>query len=201
MLQRWLGNQLRQPRGLFSKWIGNYMQKGNLTINRWTTEVMDLKGKAVILEIGIGNGATLHEIVKTVDIGSATGIDISNEMLKQARKRNLKYIEQGLMELRYGDVMDLPFEDIIFDKVFSIHTIYFWIDLNRSFSEIHRVLKPGGKVYISITDRAQMEKMQRTNSFTLLDVTEIENLLQRNHFTSVKRHSNGVFWCLEATKG
>lgn len=201
MFQRWLGNQLRQPKGLFSKWIGNYMQKGNTTINHWTTEVLSIGESEVILEVGIGNGSTINQIVRNNKIGRVIGIDISNEMLRRAEKINKQYIEQGVVELHYADVMDLPFKDSSFDKVFTVHTIYFWTDMNRAFYEIYRVLKPGGKVYISLANKSHMEKMQRTKSFHLLDIDEVEVFLNKNKFMAIKRHENGVFWCLEALKG
>lgn len=47
-----------------------------------------------------------------------------------------------------GDVMQMPFEDNYADLVVSRGSIFFWEDLGKAFSEILRVLKPGGVAFI-----------------------------------------------------
>ncbi|WP_370294601.1 class I SAM-dependent methyltransferase [Rossellomorea marisflavi] len=200
MIQRWLGNQLRQPKGLLSKLIGIYMQRGNDSINRWTTDLLEIKKDDVLLEVGIGNGTTLNRIVANTKIEKIFGLDLSDEMIKQAKKLNKKYIEDGIVVLQKGNIISLPYKDSIFDKVFSVHTLYFWTDINQGVSEVHRVLKPGGKFCLSITDKSQMEKMERTKNFNLINIEEIEKLLSNHMFHTIKLHQKGVYWCLEATK-
>ncbi|RLL48501.1 methyltransferase domain-containing protein [Oceanobacillus piezotolerans] len=132
MIQKWLGNQLKQPKGFLSKWIGIYMQRGNDTINRWTTDLLEIEENEVI--------------------------------------------------------------------VFSVHNLYFWTDINQGFAEVHRVLKPGGKLFLSITDKSQMEKMRRTKNFILLNTEEIEEMIVNHRFQTVKLHQKEPYWCIEATK-
>ena len=200
MIQRWLGNQLRQPKGLLSKWIGIYMQRGNDSINRWTTDLLEIEESDVLLEVGIGNGSTLHCIVASTKVRKIFGLDLSDEMIKEAEKLNKEYIEDGMIVLHKGNVISLPYKDSFFDKVFSVHTLYFWTDINQGFSEIHRVLKPGGKLYLSITDKSQMEKMKRTKNFHLIKTEEIEKLLANHMFQTITLHQKGMYWCIEATK-
>ena len=200
MIQKWLGNQLKQPKGLLSKWIGIYMQRGNNSINRWTTDLLEIKENDVLLEVGIGNGSTINRIVTNTSVGKVFGLDLSNEMIKEAAKLNKKQIKDGIVELHKGNIISLPYTDFVFDKVFSVHTIYFWPDINQGFSEAHRVLKPGGKLFLSIMDKLQMEKMRRTKNFNLLNTEEIEELLKNNGFQIIKLHQKGVYWCIEATK-
>ena len=200
MIQRWLGKQLRQPAGLFSKFIGLYMQRGNEAINRWTVDLMDLAKTDVLLEVGIGNGSTLNRIVADAKIRQAFGVDLSDEMIKEAEKLNKKYIDDGLVVLDKGNIVSLQYHDECFDKVFSVHTLYFWPDVIRGFSEIHRVLKPGGKLFLSIIEKSRMEKMKRTRNFNLITAAEIEALLEEQHFKISKVHQNGTLLCIEATK-
>ncbi|WP_197248881.1 class I SAM-dependent methyltransferase [Cytobacillus firmus] len=144
MIQKWLGNQLKQPKGPLSKWIGLYMQRGNNSINCWTADLIEIKENDVLLEVGIGNGSTINHIVNNTKVGKV--IDLSKEMIKEAEKLNKKQIEDGIVELHKGNIISLPYTDSIFDKVFSIHTFYFWPDINQGCSVVHRVLKPGGKL-------------------------------------------------------
>jgi ubiquinone/menaquinone biosynthesis C-methylase UbiE len=51
-----------------------------------------------------------------------------------------------------ANVNSLPFQDEQFDKVFSIHTVYFWHELSPTISEIFRVLKPGGAFILTFCD-------------------------------------------------
>ncbi len=46
--------------------------------------------------------------------------------------------------IEQGNVMELPYETGKFDLVTAFETVYFWPDLKQSFSEVYRVLKPGG---------------------------------------------------------
>jgi ubiquinone/menaquinone biosynthesis C-methylase UbiE len=48
-------------------------------------------------------------------------------------------------------VASLPFPDRQFDKVLSIHSAYFWPDLERAMAEIGRVLAPGGLVVLALS--------------------------------------------------
>lgn len=200
MIQRWLGIQLRQPKGMLSKWVGIYMQRGNDLINRWTIDLMDIKEDDVLLEVGMGNGSTINHIVSNIKTGKVFGLDLSDEMVKEAEKLNKEYIEGEIVTLHKGDIISLPYKDSIFDKVFSVHTLYFWSDINQGFSEINRVLKPGGKLFLSITDKSQMEKMKRTKDFNLINIEEIDKLLLNHMFQTIKLHQKGVYWCIEATK-
>ena len=200
MIQYWLGNQLKQPNGLLSKWVGIYMQRGNEAINRWTIDLLDIQAHDQLLEIGIGNGSTLHRIASNNKVRKIVGVDLSADMIKEAKKLNKHYIENGIVELQKGNVLSLPYKDAAFNKVFTIHTLYFWTDINKGFSEIHRVLEPGGILFLSITDPLQMQKMKRTKNFHLIIPKQIEELLTKHRFKAITIHQRGIYWCIEATK-
>lgn len=149
------------------------MQRGNNSINLWTTDLLKIKENDVLL-VGFGNGSTINRIINNTRVGKVFGLDLSNEMIKEAKKLNKKQIDDGIVELHKGNIISLPYTDSVFDKVFSVHTLYFWSDINQGFSEVHRVLKPGGKLFLSITDKLLMEKMRRTKNFNLLNTEELK---------------------------
>ncbi|MGN1401362.1 MAG: class I SAM-dependent methyltransferase [Bacillus sp. (in: firmicutes)] len=200
MIQRWLGNQLRKPAGILSKQIGAYMQKGNDEINRWTVDLLDPKSGEAVLEVGIGNGSTLERVLRTADVVSVCGVDISASMIKEAGKRLRSDKEEGRVTLKEGDIHSLPCEDSSFDKVFSVHTIYFWDDIQKGISEIHRVLKPNGKLFLSITDSGQLERMKRAETFALYKTEDIVKRLADAHFQGVTVHHKKAYRCIEAQK-
>lgn len=200
MLQKWLGNQLRKPNGILSKWVGRYMEKGNYEINKWTLDLLNINNFEVILEVGVGNGATLYKVAQKNKTGKNHGVDISKSMVKEAKKLNKKDIVRGVVNILEANVTSLPFTDDFFNKVYSVHTLYFWENLNQGFSEIYRVLKPDGCLFISILDKSHMEKMKRTEKFSLLSIQEIEDELYNNNFKEVVSESKGAYWCIQAKK-
>ena len=200
MFQQWLGNQLRHPKGPLSKWVGMYMQKGNDEINLWTIDLLNLDSDKVLLEVGIGNGSTLNRIASNKKVRKLYGVDLSDDMIKEAAKLNKKFIENGMIELQQGNVLFLPYKESTIDTVLSVHTIYFWTDIDQGLSDIHRVLKPGGKLFLSITDKSRMEQMERTKDFHLIHIEEIEKKLSNHLFQPIELHQKGMHWCIEATK-
>lgn len=77
-----------------------------------------------------------------------SALDFSPEMIQLLRTRAS---EAGLigMGIRVGDGMALPFEDASFDAAFSMFGLMFFPDRARGFSELHRVLRPGGRAVVS----------------------------------------------------
>lgn len=74
-------------------------------------------------------------------------------MVEQARSRNRRAIASGRVDLRRGSACALPFPDGDLDVVFSINAVQFWEDLRVGLCEIHRVLRPGGRIAIAIQPR------------------------------------------------
>ncbi|WP_057462111.1 methyltransferase domain-containing protein [Pseudovibrio sp. POLY-S9] len=101
--------------------------------------------------LDLGSGAGLDLILaaeKTGPSGKVIGIDVSEDMITLA-KRNC--VQHGLhnIELHQGVIEDLPFPDQSMDWVISNCVINLSADKAAVFSEINRVLKPGGKLVIS----------------------------------------------------
>ncbi|TLD41828.1 MAG: Methyltransferase domain [Candidatus Jettenia ecosi] len=105
----------------------------------------DLKGKKV-LEIGFGMGTDHLSLAKQG--GIMHGVDLTPRNLEIIRKRFEIY---GLKsELLVSDAENLPYDDNLFDVVYSFGVIHHSPDTQRVISEIHRVLKPGGKCWITV---------------------------------------------------
>lgn len=104
-----------------------------------------------LLEIGVGTGRTAHPLVERgFDI---TGIDISTAMISRARAK-------GLESLLMADATSLPFIDLAFDHVISVHLTHLITDWPRALTEIGRVAS--GR-YLSIINEktgCQAEEMQ-----------------------------------------
>ncbi len=102
-----------------------------------------------VLDIGSGAGTDSLVAAQMVgDEGHVTGIDMTPEMLAKARsaaaelgRRNVEFVE--------SEAERLPFPDASFDVVISNGVIDLIPDKDAVFSEIFRVLKPGGRIQIA----------------------------------------------------
>jgi predicted transcriptional regulator YdeE/ubiquinone/menaquinone biosynthesis C-methylase UbiE len=102
------------------------------------------------LEIGPGPGCLGLEWLKCTENSSLTGLEISAAMVKLAENNAAEYgfLNERAKYLAYI-TKTLPFEDNSFEAVFSNNSLHDWSELVVMFNEIHRVLKPGGRYYIS----------------------------------------------------
>lgn len=85
-----------------------------------------------ILDLGCGRGFYVKEMENYTE--GVIGVDISKNSLEEAVTQKVKY----------GDATDLNFEANSLDKIYSLHTIEHIPNLKQLFSEVARVLKPGG---------------------------------------------------------
>lgn len=90
------------------------------------------------------------------------GIDISEDMIASAVKRNKKAVEQGRVVLSLGDCCNLDFQTEMFDAVTSVNTIYFWSDTVKGLTEINRVLKDRGIFVSAVYSQEWLKKLSYT---------------------------------------
>lgn len=164
-----LDGQHGHPRGLVGRLLGEQMVRQHVPETTWTISLLDLQPADQVLEIGFGAGRAIELVATQTADGHITGIDLSQEMLRSASRRNARVIKAGRVALHQGDVTALPFGDNQFDKVFSIQALYFWTDLPCALSELFRVLKPGARLVVTLStgttdtavDASWLERYQR----------------------------------------
>ena len=102
-----------------------------------------------VLDLGSGAGTDSLVAAQMVgDAGRVTGIDMTPEMLAKARATATKMGATNV-EFVEGEAEHLPFEDETFDVVISNGVIDLIPDKDAVFSELHRVLVPGGRLQIA----------------------------------------------------
>jgi phosphatidylethanolamine/phosphatidyl-N-methylethanolamine N-methyltransferase len=105
---------------------------------------MPIQDTDMILDIGIGTGASLHFYPHT---GTIVGIDLSAGMLRLCQKKMEEQHRTNLTILQ-GNALELPFGDNTFDHVFISHVISVVSDPFLLVREAQRVSKPGARIVI-----------------------------------------------------
>jgi ubiquinone/menaquinone biosynthesis C-methylase UbiE len=123
------------------------------------------------LEIGPGPGYLGLEWLKQTTDTRLVGLDISPEMQALAGRNAREYGLTDRTDYRLGSCDRLPFDDNTFDSVFTNGSLHEWADPCGAFDEIWRVLKAGGRYFISDL-RRDMNGLMR--SFLWLTVRPTE---------------------------
>jgi ubiquinone/menaquinone biosynthesis C-methylase UbiE len=117
-------------------------------------------GQSRILDAGAGRGYISFLLATGNSEATISGIDYSPMQVRAAEKLRRKRKIDNCSFSR-GNVMNIQFEDGVFDAAVSIGSIKHWPDALRGLKEIHRVLKPGGRFIISETDEDASDKAVR----------------------------------------
>nr|VFJ65526.1 MAG: Methyltransferase domain-containing protein [Candidatus Kentron sp. DK] len=111
---------------------------------------LGLKTGEQVLDIGTGFGFMAAEMADYVGPnGQIHGIDLSESMLGMARER---CADKPWVTFRSGDALTLPVADASFDVAVSVQVYELVADVAKALSEMHRVLRPGGRGVIVSTD-------------------------------------------------
>lgn len=104
-----------------------------------------LAPESKILEVGVGTGRSLPKYKNQFQI---IGIDLSSEMLQEARRLSEKHKLDQVKDLLIMDAQELTFEDNTYDAVVAMHVVSVVPDLEKFLKEVTRVCKPGGDLVI-----------------------------------------------------
>ncbi|MCQ2497358.1 MAG: class I SAM-dependent methyltransferase [Lachnospiraceae bacterium] len=185
----YIGSQFGNPRGFVGKVCCLIMNIINKAMYKKTVALIDVKDGARVLDIGYGNGYLLKCLNRKKNL-ELYGIDISEDMLAQATKKNKKAAEKGKLHLEIGDCCKLQYEDNMFAAVSSINTVYFWDDTVKGLSEIRRVLIPGGSFYNVVYTKEWLDKLSYTKKgFKKFEPEDLVKLGEEAGFEEIKVQS------------
>lgn len=107
-------------------------------------------GRATILDAGCGTGEITERLAAKYPEATLLGIDLENQHLDRARTRCARFGSR--VRFQTGDALAMPFPDQQFDLVVCRHLLQAVPDAPRVLSEIHRVLRLGGRAHLIAED-------------------------------------------------
>jgi SAM-dependent methyltransferase len=142
--------QFGHPHGFGGRAAGWVMatRGSNRERNIWAVGLLDVQPHDRVLEIGFGPGVAIREFASRATNGLVVGVDHSEVMVRQARKRNAAAVRAGRVDLRLGSAEALPGFDEPFDKILAVNSLLFWDDPVARLKELHDRLRPGGQIAI-----------------------------------------------------
>ena len=105
---------------------------------------------SMIVDIGCGGGRFIKYLSESNPSFQLLGIDHSSEMVKLSKWTNRRQLrlKHSQVTILHASVKQIPLDDNQADLVTAFDTINFWPDIQKSFSEVLRILKKGGKFLI-----------------------------------------------------
>lgn len=201
-----LAHQFRQPTGLVGRLIGFIFRINREGID-WTIEQLEIQPTDHVLEIGFGPGYGIQRAASLATQGRVAGVDFSQTMLEQATRRNAVAIDEGLVELCLGDATALLYPENTFHRAFTTNVIYFWRDPLANLRELHRVMKPGGRLALYAIAKENLQKFRLVTHSGVYHLYTGEDLVQlltqagfhqTRFITKPERYRTGV--CVIAEK-
>lgn len=122
-------------------------------------EIKGLKKKSKILEAGCGIGYWVFWLAEQGH--EALGIDISDKAISIAKNYSKKNHINNCSFLN-ADVRSIPFKENYFDYIFSFGVIEHFRDPLPILFEFYRVLKPGGKIFVSVPNLYSFHSLKRS---------------------------------------
>ncbi len=165
-------NKTQQVERMFDEIAGNY-DTLNHTLSLGIDKSWRKKGILAlkdifprkILDIATGTGDLAIETCQRLQPDKITAIDISEGMMEIGRQKVAKAGLSGQIVFEKQDCMSLDMEDNAFDAAMVAYGIRNFEDLDKGLREIHRVLKPGGK--LMILELSSPEKFPMKQLYTI----------------------------------
>lgn len=133
----------------FSRLYDRYANRAFVKWFKWIAKnIRDRQVSGTILDIGTGPGRLPIEIAKQVANVKVVGIDVSEDMVRMAKKHAEEEGLRGRVEFKVGSAYDTGFEDGSIDLVISTGLIHHLKEPINAFNEIFRILKRGGEAWM-----------------------------------------------------
>ncbi len=134
-------------------------------------------------------GMSTEALLKRYPSAKLIAVDYSALSVEKTKEYNKDLIAAGRCTVLQGDVIKLPFADGAFDLATAFETVYFWPGLAACFTEVCRVLRPGGTFLICNesdgTDETGLRFEKIIDGMKCHTVEELSSALKAAGFSSI----------------
>lgn len=142
-------NVLKSKEKLFDIWAPNYdfllTTVFYQAVHKRLLNYVEMPENPNVLDLGCGTGRLLNRLATEFPTLRGTGLDLSTEMLRQARQRNQHQVR---LIYKQGNAESLPFAEGQFNAVFNTISFLHYPNPQQVFSEVSRVLSLNGRFYL-----------------------------------------------------
>lgn len=114
---------------------------------------LQLRGDETVLDVGCGSGRVTQALIERLPRGRVIAVDASQSMVDAAHERVPN------ADVRVADLLELELEDPV-DAVLSTATFHWIADHERLFSQLHAVLRPGGRLVAQCGGRGNIDVLR-----------------------------------------
>jgi ubiquinone/menaquinone biosynthesis C-methylase UbiE len=124
------------------------LRPSNRRRNQWAVALLDVEPTDRFLEVGIGPGIAIRHAARRATSGTVIGVDHSDEMVRQATRRNRHAVREGRVELHRMDVDALREVGAGVDKVLTVNSLGFWPRPVDRLVDIRSIMREGGVIAV-----------------------------------------------------
>jgi len=174
----------------------------NVTKLERMAKCLGIKPGSAALDIGTGTGVFVPYLLRRIGKhGRLVTLDFAEEMLKKARAKSFN----GNIDYLHADVTSMPLTKEIFDVVVCYSSFPHFQDKPRALSEVNRVLKKDGKLFICHTSsRAAISSIHRQvpilQNDIIPDEDEMQTMLSAAGFAGINIYDNSHSYLASANK-
>jgi ubiquinone/menaquinone biosynthesis C-methylase UbiE len=188
-IMQWWGRhgglaQFHRPTGAVGHVAGWIMgrRSSNVARNRWAVQLLDIQPTDRVIELGCGPGVAIAALAGQAVRGLVVGVDHSQVVINQARRRNRAAVKAGRVRLIQTSVENLSITDGPFDAALAVNTVGMWPDPPARLRELAGLLRPGGRIAVVSQPRCP----GATAATSTAAATELADLLTQAGFEHLR---------------
>lgn len=167
--------------------VGEQLNKTNASAYKAAYQNLGPEPGDYILEVGFGNGHLVPEVLALAAETKYSGIDISEEMVREATRFNAEAVADGRVRVQVASSAAMPLENASLDRALALNTIYFWEAPEKDLAEIRRVLRPGGRLVLGAVHPNSTKGVEAfRHGFRFYDAEQLRAMLTEAAFASVE---------------
>jgi ubiquinone/menaquinone biosynthesis C-methylase UbiE len=182
-----IARQAAHPRGLVGRLLFRVMAAETLAVNERALQLLELAPNSRVLELGFGDGRMLARALELAPNGLVAGIDVSADMVGAFRNRQRRSNGQVLIDVKQASSDRIPYPNAHFDRVYAVHTVYFWNRPLVHLREIRRVMNGDGKFVLAFTPKEDQHAVASfpTTVYRFYSIEETRRFLSEAGFRNV----------------